>query len=285
MHKPFIYFGTPTVASETLAALLAAGYRPTLVVTSPDAPQGRGQQVHPCPTNALAVLEGIPVRTPERIDSATIEELAAEGAAYAVVVAYGKILPQALIDAFPLGILNIHYSLLPAYRGASPVEGALLAGETQTGVTIQQMVYELDAGDILAQKRVAIDPNETIRELRPRLITEGAALLIATLPAFEAGTIPPTPQNHEEATITRKIPKSAGELTLSGDSRQNWNRYRAYTESPGTFFFMEKAGKRARIKIRTAQYVDGSFTPLRVVPEGKPETDYTNLISNGWIPV
>ena len=282
--KPFAFFGTPYVARDTLAHLCAQGYVPEVVVSSPDALKGRGLVLTPSETKAWALEYELPVLTPERIDDAFIESLKAYGCEYAIVVAYGKILPQALIDAFPMGVLNIHYSLLPKYRGASPVEGALLKGETVTGVSIQQMVYELDAGDVLATKETEILPEETTRELRPRLVSLGSELLVSILPAFEAGTLTPVPQDPAEATHTRKIKKEAGELSLSGDPLENWNRYRAYAESPGTYFFMEKDGKRIRVKIRTARLIDGVFTPEAVVPEGKNETAYSGLVSQGYIP-
>ncbi|MEK7511182.1 MAG: methionyl-tRNA formyltransferase [Patescibacteria group bacterium] len=272
----FAYFGTPYVARDTLAILVERGYTPGVVVTSPDAPRGRGMQLLPCETKEWAQAHGLPVLSPESITPEFIESM--RGYDYAIVVAYGKILPQALIDAFPKGVLNIHYSLLPKYRGASPVEAALLHGDTVTGVSIQQMVYKLDAGDVIAQKEVAVEPTETTRELRPRLITVGAELLADVLPSFEAGDITPTPQDESKATHSKKIDKSEGELDLAGDAVTNWNKYRAYAESPGTYFFMEKNGRRLRMKIVTARFEDGVFIPDRVVPEGKKEMNYTDFI-------
>jgi len=232
----------------------------------------------PSETKAWALEHKLPVLTPEKIDDAFVDEIKGYGAAYAIVVAYGKILPQTLIDAFPRGVLNIHYSLLPKYRGASPVEGALLAGETVTGVAIQRMVYALDAGDVLASVEVPIEPSETTRELRPRLVTIGAELLADILPSFEDGSIAATPQNHSLATHTKKIKKEMGELSLSGDSRENWNRYRAYAESPGTYFFVEKHGVKMRVKIKSARFENDAFIPERVVPEGKQEMAYEDFI-------
>lgn len=280
MHKPFIFFGTPYVARDTLAALEDAGYVPSLVVTSPDAPKGRGMVLTPSDTKAWAVDHGLTVATPEKITPEVIEELRLLKPDYAIVVAYGKILPQALIDLFPLGVLNIHYSLLPKYRGASPVEAALLHDEPTTGVTVQKMVKELDAGDILASEETVIDPTETTRELRPRLISLGSELLVRTLPSFEDGTAVFTPQDHARATRCGKIKKEEGELTLAGDAKKNWNTYRAYAESPGTYFFMEKEGVKTRVKIKTATYENGVFRPLRVVPEGKKEMNYADLASH-----
>jgi methionyl-tRNA formyltransferase len=280
----FAYFGTPYVARDTLAALLDAGFTPALVITSPDAPRGRGLAVTPSETRALAEERGLPVITPARLDDAAIAEITAAGAEYAIVVAYGKILPEALIRAFPRGVLNVHYSLLPKYRGASPVECALLHGDQETGVAIQRMVFELDAGDLLALRKTPIAPEETTRELRPRLVSLGAELLVETLPAYLAGEIAPRPQEHALATRCGKIKKEAGELSLAGDPRENWNRYRAYAESPGTYFFMTREERRLRVKIRGAEFREGHFVPLRVVPEGKGETDYALLLKSGWRP-
>lgn len=277
-HKPFVYFGTPYVSRDTLEALFAAGFIPSLVVTSPDAPKGRGQELQPSETKEWALAHELPVFTPEKFAPDAIEKIRAVGAEYGIVVAYGKILPKPLIDIFPLGLINIHYSLLPKYRGASPVESVLLNEETVTGVAIQQMVHELDAGDILASEEVPIVETETTRELRPRLIAIGAQLLVDILPEFEAGALTPVPQNHAEATKCGKIAKEDGLLDLAGDSRKNWNKYRAYAESPGTYFFVEKNGKQMRVKIKTARFENGTFTPERIVPEGKKETLYSDFI-------
>lgn len=274
MHKPFVYFGTPYVARDTLAYLVEQGYIPSLVVTSPDAPKGRGKKLTPSDTKTWALQQELPVLAPEKLTPEVIEEIRNVGAEYGIVVAYGKILPQALIDAFPLGLINVHYSLLPQYRGASPVEAALLAGDTVTGVTVQQLVKELDAGDILGEVEVVIGEQETTRELRPRLIEEGAHLLVSLLPSFEDGSLIGTPQDHTKATKCGKIAKEEGLLNLEGDQELNWRKYRAFAESPGTYFFMNKDGEQIRVKIKTAKYEDGRFVPLRVVPEGKNETEY-----------
>lgn len=274
----FMYFGTPYVARDTLATLVERGFVPEVVVSSPDAPKGRGLTLAPSETKEWALVHGLPVLTPEKLTPEMIAELKTYGCDYAVVVAYGKILPQALIDAFPKGILNIHYSLLPKYRGASPVEAALLNDESTTGVSIQQMVYKLDAGDVLAQREVVIEPNETTRELRPRLVALGAELLADTLPAFIEGKLVATPQDESVATFSKKIEKSEGELDLAGDAQMNWNKYRAYAESPGTYFFLERGAKRIRVKIVTATFSDRVFTPDRIVPEGKKEMAYTDFV-------
>lgn len=281
----FAYFGTPYVARDTLELLSAAGYVPTVVITNPAAPKGRGLALTSSDTEVWAKEHRIPVLTPAKLDATVIEQISAYECEFGIAVAYGKIIPQALIDAFPKGILNIHYSLLPKYRGASPVEMALRNGDPMTGVTIQQMVYELDAGDILAQRQVSIAETDTTRTLRPVLIKEGAGLLIQTLPKFVAGEIDPIPQHSILASRAPKISKAEGELSFEVDGRQNWNTYRGLIESPGTYFYAEKDGKSIRVKVAEAQLIDGEFVITRIVPEGKSEQPFAYLAQNGWKPV
>ncbi len=269
----FAFFGTPVVASDTLATLLEHGFVPTVVVTSPDAPRGRGLVLTPSPTKTLALAHGIPVLTPEKLDDTAMAAIAAYACDYALVVAYGKIFPETLIATFPKGVLNVHYSLLPKYRGATPLETALLAGEHETGVTVQKMVKELDAGDIIAQEATVIKETETARELRPRLIRMGAELLIATLPAWQRGDIVPIPQDASQATHAHKIKKEDGLLDLAAPAAENWNKYRAYADSIGTYFF---EGEK-RMKITSAEFASGKFRVLRVIPEGKREISYTDF--------
>lgn len=274
----FVFFGTPYVARDTLAILVERGFVPTLVVTSPDAPRGRGQQLTPCETKAWALTQNLPVLTPEKLDEKTVEEIKGYGCDYAIVVAYGKIFPESLISAFPKGVLNVHYSLLPKYRGASPVEAALLAGDAVTGIAIQKMVRELDAGDVIAVRETPIEATETTRELRARLIALGAELLAEVMPDYLSGNITPTPQDHTKATRSGKIAKTEGELSLSGDAQQNWRKYRAYAESPGTYFFVERDGKTMRVKImRASLSPKGEFIVERVIPEGKKEMAYADF--------
>lgn len=269
-HK-FAYFGTPNVASETLAILIAHGLIPNLVVTSPDAPRDRGHLLTPSPTKSLALSHGIKILMPARLDADAMNNIRACGCDYAVVVAYGKIFPEELITSFPLGVLNVHYSLLPKYRGATPLETALLAGEKETGVTIQKMVKELDAGDIIAQESTTIIPDETARELRPRLISIGARLLVDTLPKYLTGDITPVSQDTALATRTGKLKKENGLLALDAPAQENWNKYRAYADSIGTYFFENDK----RMKIISAEFAKGEFRVVRVIPEGKREMNFS----------
>lgn len=266
----FAFFGTPYVARDTLAALIENGLRPAVVVTNPDAPRGRGHAMAPTETKVLAESHGLPVLTPARLDDDAIEAIKSFGADFAIVVAYGKILPLRLIEAFPKGIFNIHYSLLPKYRGASPVEAALLSGDAKTGVTIQKMVYELDAGDIAASAAENILPTDTTATLRPRLVGLGARLLLDIWPAITAGSVALAPQDHSAATFSGKLKKEDGLLDLMGDQAMNWRKYRAFAEWPGTYFFAN--GKR--MKIKRARFENDHFIVERVIPEGGKEIDY-----------
>ena len=275
MPNNFVFFGTPETARRTLEMLVSSGFRPSLVVTNPDAPQGRGLALAPSPVKAWAEKNGLFVYTPERLDEAACAIIRAHHLSFAIVVAYGKIFPESLIDAFPMGVLNVHYSLLPAYRGATPLEAALRNGETVTGVTVQKMVRELDAGDILAQAEVAITPTETARELRPRLIEAGADLLQKTLPTYLAGTIKPRAQDHAHATRAGKLKKEDGLLNLTVSGTQSWNTYRAYHDTIGTHFFTKEG---MRVKVASASLsASGDFIIERVVPEGRREMPYADF--------
>lgn len=268
--KNFIFFGTADVARETLEGLVTAGLRPAAVVTNPDAPKGRGHILTPSPVKEYALSLGLKVLTPEKLDEEFIKEVDAEGIDLAIVVAYGKILPQSLIDSFSHGVLNIHYSLLPRWRGASPVESALLNGDTKTGVTIQKMVYKLDAGDVVSTKELDIEENDTTATLRPKLIKLGTDLLVDTLPKYLSGEIKPTSQDESQVTHAPKFTKADGEINLEDDGQKNWRKYRAFKVWPGTYFF--KDGKR--FKVTDATFVDGKFTINKVIPEGGKEIDY-----------
>lgn len=272
-NPKFAYFGTPEVAARTLEVLLAHGYRPEVVVTAPDKPQGRGLVLTPTPTKLVAEAAGVPVLTPE-----TLTPEVALGCDLGIVVAYGKILPKEYLEQFPLGVLNIHYSLLPLYRGASPVEAAILHGDTVTGVTIQKMVYALDAGAIVAQREVSIGESETAPELRSRLIDEGAALLVETLPEYLSGASTPIEQDHDRATKCGKITKEDGLASLSDDPETLWRKYRAYAGWPGIYFFDMKDDRKVRVKITGATFSNGRFTITRVIPEGRREMAYEDYV-------
>lgn len=294
----FVFWGTPDVASETLEILKQNGYLPSLIVTSPDAPKGRGLQMQASPVAVFAKQNKIPcikpeLPTEEKINIALRTLAQADGpsreifqqknmrgeqsnAYFFLVVAYGKIIPENILNIPKFGSINIHYSLLPKYRGASPVESAILNGDTVTGVAIQKMAYKMDAGDIIALEKVNILPDETAPELRERLIKIGGELLVKLLQTPSASGSSPfaggAKQNESEATFCKKIKKEDGLINLNDDGVKNYNKFRAYAHWPRTFFF--KDGKR--IIITKAYLENGSFIIDKIIPEGGKEMDYKN---------
>lgn len=272
----FAFFGTPDVASHTLDMLLEAGYIPKVIITSPDAHSGRGMHLSETPVSKWAQDHNIHCLKPEKIDAVFIEEFKKLDINISIVVAYGKILPETLIKVPSLGTINIHYSLLPMYRGASPLEQALLHGDTVTGVTIQQMAFKLDSGDILAKKEIAIDIDDTKEALRSKLIKIGGETLIKILPSIVDGSIMSEPQDESLATHCTKIKKEDGEIDPNGDPTKNYNKYRAFFGWPGVFFFKNNK----RVKITKARYENNSFIIERVIPEGKKEISYEDFLKS-----
>lgn len=283
IYPNFIFFGTPDVARDTLASLLEHGFKPTTVVTNPDKPRGRGLAVSSSPVKEFALKHGIPTITPDSLKEDGLETKLSSNAEMAIVVAYGKILPESLIQAFAKGVFNVHYSLLPKYRGASPVETALRNGEDVTGVSIQRMVSALDAGDVLAARGTSIHKDETAHELRERLVQVGSELLIQTLPLIFSDVLSGAKQDSTLVTYAPKIKKKDGLLSLSANSLENWRTYRAYVQYPGTFFFAIRNGKRIRVKITHAIYGKNTFIVRKVVPEGKREQSFDDFTRSGWV--
>lgn len=257
------FFGTPDFTITFLDTLASSGYSPALIVTNPDRPVGRGMHMHTPAPKTWGLEKNIEVLQPEKVTPEFIEDLKKQNFDLFIVVAYGKILPEGLIQLPVYGTINVHYSLLPKYRGATPVEAAILHGDTTTGVCIQQMVYELDAGDIIVQKEIAISPTDTTATLRAKLNTEALALLPETLGNIFTRTIQPAPQDTTLATKTKKIQKIDCEINLDEDSIVLDRKYRAY---PTLYFYTQKHAKTIRVKITKAHYADGVFTIDTVIP-------------------
>lgn len=288
----FVFFGTPDVASKTLEILKSHRLIPELIITGSDRPVGRHFVMTKPPVAIWAQAHSIPCLSPEKGSEILplLEDFYhdKERPDLCIVVAYGKILNQQVIDFASHGTLNIHYSLLPKWRGASPVESAILAGETQTGVSIQKMVFELDAGPIIAEQKIAIDYDDTTTSLRGKLIPLGAELLARELEKFShAQTFQLHEQDHTQATKCGKIKKEYGLVNLESDNpRDMWNKYRAYFGWPGIYFFTPSAsqglgtspfaggGTPTRVKITKARFENNQFIIERVVPEGKKEMDW-----------
>ncbi len=273
------FFGTPDFVVNFLDALSKHSYTPSLIVTGPDVPIGRKLTLTSPAPKKWAEEKGIYYLQPEKITDDFIETLKKENFDLFVVVAYGKILPEKLIHLPRLGTINVHYSLLPKYRGATPVESAILAGDTETGVSIQQMVYELDAGAILQEMKVPIGLDQTHIELRNKLNQEALPLLLETIQALETGTTEAIPQDENKKTLCKKIKKEHGLVDLSEQGEILYRKYRAYFGWPGIFFFDTKQDRQMRIKIGTAHMEDEKFVIDTVIPEGKNQMKYSDYLN------
>lgn len=229
--------GTAEIACPSLAALcVSPGVSVLAVVAPPDRPKGRDLKVQPCAVKQLAAGKGLPVLQPGRARQPEfVAELAGLHPDLIVVMAYGQILPQAILDLPPLGCVNIHTSLLPKYRGAAPIQWAIANGDTETGVTLMQMDAGMDTGGILAQRATPIRPEDNAQTLQDRLAELGAALLIETIPGLVSKEIQPRPQPAEGASHAPKIRKEDGRIDWRLPARTVWNRLRAFTLWPGAF--------------------------------------------------
>ena len=228
-----VFMGTPDIAATCLKKILADSFEVVGVYTQPDRPKGRGMKLVPSPVKEVALAHGIPVFQPENFrEEETVEQLRALQPDVVAVVAYGRILPQRVLDIAPKGFINIHASLLPKYRGAAPYQWAVLDGLTETGVTAMYLSKEMDAGDIIACSKTLIAPNETAGELLDRLAVLGADLLSRTLGAVEQGTACGCPQNGDEATYAPMLDKSMCPIDFNLTAQQVHNRVRGLNPWP-----------------------------------------------------
>jgi len=219
-----------------LQRLVTSPHEVVLVVSRPDRPVGRKQVLTAPPVVELARRLGLPVRQPRSLKGeAFAGELAGLKAAIGVVVAYGKLIPASVLDVFPRGFINLHPSLLPRYRGPSPIQWALVRGDKVTGVTTMMLDEGMDTGPLLLQKKVPIEPGETAEELASRLASLGADLVLETLDRLEAGTIEPHPQPEKGASVTPMLRRHFGEIDWSMTARQLVNRLRGFTPWPGLY--------------------------------------------------
>ncbi|MGD0000275.1 MAG: methionyl-tRNA formyltransferase [Bryobacteraceae bacterium] len=230
------FLGTPNFAVPTLEAIAAAGHRIAAVYTQPDRPKGRGQELAVSPVKEAALRLGLSVRQPERIrHPEPVAELAELRADVIVVVGYGQILPQTIIDLPRLGVVNVHASLLPRWRGAAPVQWSIASGDAVTGVTTMIIDAGLDTGDILLQAKTPIGAEESSTELNRRLAAMGAELLIETLALLERCECPRTPQDHAAATPARILKKEDGLIDWQRSARAIFNRARGFLPWPGAW--------------------------------------------------
>lgn len=228
------FFGSPDFACPTLQALIDSPYTPSVVVTQPDRPAGRGRAPQPPPVKALAERHRIPVLQPPKLrDPAAVAQLAEYHPALQIIVAYGQILPTTVLDLPQHGTLNVHASLLPRWRGASPIQAALRAGDTETGVTIMLVDEGEDTGPIVAARRLPIHPTDDAGALSDRLAAAGADLLLETIPRWLHGDLTPTPQHDADATRAPRIRKADGRIDWTRPAPEIDRHVRACTPWPG----------------------------------------------------
>ena len=262
-----VFMGTPALAVPALEACVAAGHDVAAVLTQPDRPRGRDLQPAFPPVKEAALRLGLAVHQPERVRRPEVVELLASiGARAMVVVGYGQIIPPSIIDLAPLGIVNIHASLLPRYRGAAPIQWAVARGETRTGVTTMQIDAGLDTGDILLVREVEIGPQETAVELADRLAVLGAALVVETLAGLDAGAIVPRKQDSSLASYAPILKKEDGRIDWSRPAHEIHNRARGFQPWPGahtTFRGQALNIWKTRVAAESASAAGGTIVTAR----------------------
>jgi len=258
MTLRIVFMGTPDFAARSLAEIAAAGHEVVLVYTQPPRRRGRGQSEQKTPVHQLAEILGIPVATPESFKSAeVVEDFAALDADVAAVVAYGQILPQAALDAPRFGCLNLHASLLPRWRGAAPIQRAIMAGDETTGVQIQQMEAGLDTGPILLSEVVRIDGADTAASLHDKLMETGALMWPRTLSALERGSLEAVPQDEAGATYAKKISSAEARIDWSRPARALVDHIRGLSPFPGAWFELQTEKGPVRVKVLMAHLAEG----------------------------
>lgn len=267
-----IYAGTPEFAVPALQVLIDSPHEVVAVYTQPDRPAGRGRKLTPSPVKRLALERGIPVEQPERLKPPEVQaRLRAYAPDVMVVAAYGLILPRAVLEIPRYGCLNIHASLLPRWRGAAPIQRAILAGDAETGVTLMQMAPGLDTGDMLLKAVTPIGPKDSAQDLHDRLAEQGAGLLLACLNDLQAGRLKPEPQDEALATYAEKLSKAEAELDWCLSAAVLDRQVRAFNPWPVAYTDMD--GETLRIWAAEPVASAVTATPGTVVAEGPQGID------------
>ena len=263
-----LFYGSPEFAVPTLRALIDSAYRPIAVVTQPDARAGRGRSLRQPPVKEIAAAHGIPALQPSRLrDRAAIAQIASLKPDLQIVAAYGQIIPVEILDLPQRGTLNVHASLLPRWRGASPISAAILHGDSETGVTIMLVDETEDTGDILCQRSTPIKPTEHAGQLSERLASLGAGLLVETIPDWLAGTIVPVAQDPSLATRARRVQKRQGRIDWSDPAAQIAQHVRAYNPWPGATTMLARTP--IRITQATSREAEPSGEPGMIIGDGE----------------
>lgn len=275
----FAFFGSSRLSVIVLDELLTLGLTPSFIVTTPDKPQGRKLVLTPNVVKTWAQEHSIEVFTPTKLDATFLDLLKSKPVDTYVVASYGKLFPEELLYIPRRKTLNIHPSLLPKYRGASPLPSAMLNDDKHTGVTIMRLDYEMDHGPIIAQKEVIVSEWPLYEDFEEQMAREGARLLATVLPEWVAGKIEEKEQDHSSATYTQKITKEDGLIDLAGNGYDNFRKIQAFHQWPQAYFFIEKNGKQIRVKVTQATFGSGKLSIEKVIPEGGKEMSYKDFRS------
>ncbi len=282
----FVFFGTPTLACVFLDDLEQAGLVPSLIVTTPDKARGRGMEISAPAAKTWGEKRGIQVLQPAEFDEEAAAALRAAAADVFVVIYYGNVLPRPILDIPKHGTLNIHFSLLPRWRGTSPVRAAIANDDKAIGTSIILLDEKIDHGPLIAQKRIEVaEWPPRAKELEEIATHESAKLLLSILPGWLKGDIEAREQNHDVATWCPKYAKEDGLLDLRADAYQNLLKIRAFDTTVGTHAFFERGGKKIRVGIMDA-HIEGTKLVLDTVkPEGKKEMQYEEFLRSGTKPL
>jgi methionyl-tRNA formyltransferase len=290
----FAFFGTSLFAVTVLEVLKKAGLVPSILITTPDKPAGRNLLLMPSPAKKWAQAQNIPCFEPTKLETQSLSQNIEKNILVAMVASYGLIIPKDIINMFSHGILNIHPSLLPKYRGPSPIQTQILHNDKQVGVTIILLDEKMDHGPIVANKQIEISEISwplSAPVLSECLAHQGGKLMAQIMPDWIAGKIKPQEQVHTLATYTKKIIKNNGLITKNEIEQKPYEcilKIRAYEPWPGTFFFAQKqyknikcgVNKHIRVKIKDAVYENGMLKIIKVLPEGRNEIDYNLFLKS-----
>ncbi|MEI8249279.1 MAG: methionyl-tRNA formyltransferase [Candidatus Taylorbacteria bacterium] len=284
----FTFFGSSHMSVIVLDELKSAGYIPTCIVTTPDKPQGRKLILTPNVVKTWAHENNIPVYDPAKLDTSFIETFMPahagtfnlEPSSVFIVASYGKIIPQAVLDIPARKTLNIHPSLLPLYRGASPLQSAMLDDQKKTGVSIMRIDAEMDHGPLIAQKEIIVQEWPTYEVFEENMAREGARILADILPDWISGAIKEKEQDHSRATYTKKFTKADALIDLSSpDQYLTFRKIQAFHERPQAYFMITHNGKEIRIKVTQASFKNNALVIEKVIPEGGKEMGYADFES------
>jgi len=266
-----VFMGTPDIAVPTLSEIIGAGHDIVAVYAQPPRPAGRGMELRKSPVHAHAEASGIPVLTPRSLKGeAEQAAFRAHDADVAVVVAYGLLLPKAILDAPREGCLNMHGSALPRWRGAAPIQRAIMAGDTETAAMVMRMDEGLDTGPICLVERIGIGPDMTAGELHDRMMLVGAGLIVRALSALERGSLVCAPQPAEGITYASKIDKAETRIDFTRPAAEVHNHIRGLSPFPGAWLEAGAEGKRERIKVLRSAVVEGRGEPGSVLDPAGP---------------